>query len=605
MFQQNCRIEKFNGIRFYEQDILYDDYIYSNDIQIVLNVNYVSPGIGIALMNNEGMSLQEQKDIYLFRLGYREATVVYRLGNVTKKLSSVSTTLFPPQENLKMIFQKTGKKITVAVAGYGTLIEYMLVNNMDKYSFGIYSNAGNIIDDISIASSIPDFWNINIRNTNGGHLKFFKNGFSLSDCKNNAEIEQENISLNAGDYIIRYDTVGDSDIKCYVMISGNDGLYDEDKNIMRDNKFTLYANNSVNIKFKGKYGTIQNIHITDKITDKYVSTKDSQTVIEGSYITIDVSGLTEIEWKGTIYDVPFNNNVSDVNSSSVFINDLEAIPWSAIGVLYNKEYSYAYNVSSNVFTISDDTKIVYKNIFFNRPNKVTIFKNMDAAITKLLLIKTTGEITNLIADTSSKKYVPASITSPILVVDEEDVPLELSSSYRIVTTDKVDKYIFTNYEREIFNPDLHIKLTNKPSKDPCIVRIYGIPYDAIINYENIFRIPHENMDTISLFCSKFEIIREQDLHYLDIANGEIYFENLDKYKLIVVDYLKRDSYCINFISSMDVYEVDISSSVANTYLVYDHKDDSINSGVSYINSYRITDITPENKSYIVLKREGF
>ena len=66
MLQENCRIEKFNGYRFFEEDILFDDYMFSSDIQLTVDLDYVSPGFGIALIDNEGFSIKEKRFAYLF-----------------------------------------------------------------------------------------------------------------------------------------------------------------------------------------------------------------------------------------------------------------------------------------------------------------------------------------------------------------------------------------------------------------------------------------------------------------------------------------------------------------------------------------------------------
>jgi hypothetical protein len=138
LFERNSRTEEFNGIRFYEQDILFDDYIYSGDIQVSFDLDYITPGIGIALMNNEGLPIAEQKESYLFKLGYRESSVIYRLVSVQKRMAMSATNLIPPAEGIHLTFSKKGKKITVVVDGYGTLIDYTLPISIDKYNIGIY-----------------------------------------------------------------------------------------------------------------------------------------------------------------------------------------------------------------------------------------------------------------------------------------------------------------------------------------------------------------------------------------------------------------------------------------------------------------------------------
>ena len=49
MFKANSRIELANGIKFYEQDILYDDHVYSDSCQVEVDINYHNNGFGKAL----------------------------------------------------------------------------------------------------------------------------------------------------------------------------------------------------------------------------------------------------------------------------------------------------------------------------------------------------------------------------------------------------------------------------------------------------------------------------------------------------------------------------------------------------------------------------
>ena len=68
MIQYNSRININNGIEFYEQDILYDDYLYSGDIDITLKIDYANPGFGVALIDNEGNSIINSKAL-IMKLG--------------------------------------------------------------------------------------------------------------------------------------------------------------------------------------------------------------------------------------------------------------------------------------------------------------------------------------------------------------------------------------------------------------------------------------------------------------------------------------------------------------------------------------------------------
>ena len=45
MLLSNCRINKDNYVTFYEQDILIDDKIYSNNIDVTAVFDYITPAI--------------------------------------------------------------------------------------------------------------------------------------------------------------------------------------------------------------------------------------------------------------------------------------------------------------------------------------------------------------------------------------------------------------------------------------------------------------------------------------------------------------------------------------------------------------------------------
>ena len=70
MLQPTSRIEQINsGILFYEQDILFDDYIYTGDFDIEVQVDYNNLGFGIMFSNSEGSSLSEKDELSLFKIG--------------------------------------------------------------------------------------------------------------------------------------------------------------------------------------------------------------------------------------------------------------------------------------------------------------------------------------------------------------------------------------------------------------------------------------------------------------------------------------------------------------------------------------------------------
>jgi hypothetical protein len=600
MFQSNSRIEKFKGIRFYEQDVLFDDYVFTNDIVVTLGVDYMTPGIGIALINHEGLSIQEKDEAYLFRLGYKEVSIIHSTGGVQKRLLHTSVNIAPYKENMKFIFTKKGRRVNVSVEGHGTIFEYMLGKSIDKYNLGIYSNAGNIVKSIAVASSVPEDWMVNMNNTNGGYIKFFNNGFSIENCIDNAELEQYMVQLKAGKYFFksdRADVKGKNDIQSLVFLSNDDRIYDEEKNLLNNNTFELVEDAFVNIKFKGCNGSISNIHITDNLNNRYVPTKSNQTTINGSQIDFILDNIKEIKWTAIIHDVP-----DLLDPYAIIENQDESFKLGAVGLLLNTEYKYIFDTTTSVLTVKKGNTEV-ANVSLTITNNLTIFRNINAIISQLTLIQDDNSEINLITERGSIRYIPASITSPIIVMDDQGSPMDLSSSYRVVDKGGIDKYIFTNVEREYFEPESKLTMTNKIINTTGSVKVYGIHNDAIIDMENILRIPQEGMDNIDLFCDKYDIFHESDLTYLDKVAGVIYIENYNDYKMFVVDYTKKDSYSINFKSDLKMYEIDMSTEKSNVSILYDHND----SGDQVVNmtDYKITDITPEDNSYIVLRREDF
>ena len=67
MLQRNCRIKKLNNLKFYEKDILFDDYVFTHNLEIEVNATYITPGFGLALIDSsEGTSLDGNKCILFF-----------------------------------------------------------------------------------------------------------------------------------------------------------------------------------------------------------------------------------------------------------------------------------------------------------------------------------------------------------------------------------------------------------------------------------------------------------------------------------------------------------------------------------------------------------
>ena len=106
----------------------------------------------------------------------------------------------------------------------------------------------------------------------------------------------------------------------------------------------------------------------------------------------------------------------------------------------------------------------------------------------------------------------------------------------------------------------------------------------------------------------FEILNEASIYRINKETGTIVITDQDdnyiksKYKKLVVDYLKSNSYAINYKHELGSYEVDISTS-ENTKIYYDGISQGDNKELINIQEYKLLNTVFKNNSYIVL-REG-
>lgn len=608
MIQENCRIENINGYKFYEQDILYDDYMFSNDIQLTVDLDYVSPGFGIALADNEGSSIKEKRFAYLFKIGYKEASIYYstKEGKTLIKQLSIKEA-YTIQENMKFTFIKQGKKVIVKINDKEIFSEYT-TKSIDKYNIGYYSNVGNIINSISIASAVPDRWTINMNNTQGGYIKFYNNSFEIKDCKHPAEIEQSKIKLKAGKYYLKYEeeSIDDKfDIKCFVHMSDDEGLFDEEKNLInkKDNSFFLMTESEVNLKFTGKQGIIKKILISTDKDDNFIPTEGDSFTFEGSYIDVFLTDIKKIKWTGSVQRTPGHLTSNEI--FGLILDSQTIITPQMTPIVFDKEYDFEFTKEDYTFYIRDGKKVIYSEQLKYLNNKITIFKNITALITSLILIKISGEEINVNLQDEYNKYVNANITGPIIVVDQYENPLSLSSSYRLCHFKDHSRYVFTNHEREYFPSQKKLVLENSILNQMDTVRVYGILKTSKYDLDKIYDVPEDNINSIDLMADNYDTLFEKDVMLIDKVKNIIYLspEQVEKYQLIIVDYLKDNSYCINYHYDNHTYEVNISSLNADNKMIYDSK--VIVGGdknITQVRDYKITNINGNINGYVVIRK---
>lgn len=605
MLQPNSRINLENGIKFYEQDILFDNYIYTGDFDIALTLNYATPGFGIGLTNSEGKTLSDKEEVILFKLGQKCVDVIHMNRDAQKVLATFNSAYAKTYtENLEYKLQKRGAEFTLYV-GEQKVCLFKAPSDFETYNLIYYSNKDNEIKNINIASSIPYGWVTNMQNTNGGYIWFYRDAFEFKYCNGEAEIEQPDIYLNYGKYYLKYETEGECDIAPYVFLSQDERLLDERKNILNpiDNSFTLDNSQKISLKFEGTSGKIKKIRITTQKENDYIRTspdKGEKIEIGGSSIKLSLDYIKSASFIGKVNYAPGIDHNSPIDYS---ILSFDAYTYGLFDLDIAQEVEYKYRYENNKITISTMTDRVIKE-YKIKNNLLTIFKNVNAVIKDFVVIDIYGNDTNVVVENTIKKFAPGAIYSPIIVLNESDEPLDLSSSYRVYEKNGKNYYWFTNTEREYFEPAHLIRLTNMPSRKTGTIIAYGIKKESSLNLDNILRIPKEGLDSIDMCANYYDIIFEKDLRYVNKEYKEIRFTDIEDYKLIIVDYLKEDSYAINYRHDLNSYEIDISiEDGKETSVIYNNAAEN-KDGITFINEYKYVDtkVVPSEDCYIVLGR---
>ena len=617
MIQYNSRVNVTDGIEFYEQDILYDDYLYSGDIDITLNIDYASPGFGIALIDNGGNSIMNNKAL-MFKMGSGVFEIIEKdtNNNTTILFSTSSMYAKPHREDLLFKLSKRNNTYTITI-GELVLKNLVLKTEMNSYMIGFYSNKGNIINSINIAGAIPYGWVVNMINTKGGYVFFERDGFRLSECKRNAEIEQLNIKLKRGRYYLKFDKSEDCDIKPYILISEDDRLSDEEKNILlRNNTFELSETSNVSLKFVGTKGSISKIHITTESDNNYLRTTltdGDAKEISGSYIKFLLTNLKYFEFTGVIKNAPGMDHYRPTSYSIVKMDD---VSYGLYDMTLSETVEYKYVYEAGTLSVYDKNGLKRWSASSQLSTFFTVFNNVNGYITNLKLIDNEGNETYFGVHNEVTKYVPGLIKSPIVVLDkdrddETARPLDLSSSYRIIDKKNGPYYYFTNVEREYFEPKRRIVLDKLPLQQSGSIKIYLIDKDAKFDLSKIYHIPDKGqdviMDTIDICVNgQYLYITEDEYDAYGVVvyrdTGEIIFNmDLSEYQYILVDYFKHDSYAINYDYARKSYSVDISTINKTVSIIYDNIETSIGT-YEYINEQQYVDskIIPSEDCYIVI-----
>ena len=628
MLQDNSRIENINGLHFYEQDIVMLDYIYTNNVKIIMDADYRYPGLGIILAEYKNDNVAESNNVFLLRIGNIEWSMINTNIDKQLKVAGGSCPLAPAYtgNKISLTFAKSGKNIKLYLNNISKpveLAEYTLKEDIANFRIGFYSNKGNTIFNADIYDDRPQFWFTSIKNSNGGRISFKKDTIKFEHGDKVMEIEQEKILLYPGKYYLHYDVsevIKKSDIKCFLIPSQYSSEIDaKKKNILnKDNSFTVKEIENAddqgqlfNILFQCKHGTVSNICIKDNQNQSYVSTDgDSAVTKEGSKIIVHLDDIIKVRWTGLIEKIPDYKASEDIPYYIVKYGSYKSIK-EDFGIKLNTEYNYIFELCNNntqwkLNVNSDDENLNVSKLYTNNRqiNTMEFFNNVQGYAQDIIItLKDNTEI-NVLLQKTYKKYVPIEIKSPILVIDEDENPFDLSSSYRY--SESSSKYIFTNWEREYFNGNTE-KLTTEnkilAANDSCI--LYGIKKD--ITLDKIYNIKNDNaINDISLCSNSYDVISSE---YFTVSNKRVIeiSRNIHdrKYKYFILDYLKDDSYCVNIVEDKnknEIYEVDIATEKDKFTTLYDMSESG------QIRTYKImNNLNPKDDYYITLKKpeEGF
>ena len=606
MIQKNSRVEFANGIKFYEQDLLYDDYIYSGSSTISVTLDYKNTGFGIALISSTSSTLNNSNAVLLFRMRHKVLEIIYKENDAQIILATYNATQAKTvTENLTFVIEKNVNSYDISI-GSQKLTTFNCSYDMSYYYIGYYSNQDNVIKHINIASSVPYGWIVNMENTNGGYIDFYRDSFELKYCNGIAEIEQINIALKKGRYYLKYESI-DTDIVAYIMHSDDERMIDEEKNILKaDGSFELHSDGNISLKFKGSKGLIKNITITTSIYNEYLRTSpdyEHTKFIDTSYLKLYINQIQAFRFNGTIKHVPGVDHYAPTDYAIVQVGDKS---YGLYDLNLAIEIPYIFAFEDGKITIMNQNDQYVADIVLDGADTITLFKNMNGKIENFVIINNEGEAINITIENTIKKYLPGAIKSPIVVVNNDTgEPLDLSGSYRWFYKHGEKFYFFTNTEREYFKPNYKIKVDSPILDKLNTVTVYGIKNKSRFDLDEILHIPDESKDTIDLCADAYDILFESNFHSVNKATGEIRLDDIEDYQMLIVDYIKDNSYCVNYRYEMNSFEIDIAvSDEDNISMYYDNiiQYVSDNAVQEYISSkkYFNTELSPNIDGYIVI-----
>ena len=588
MFEYKTRTETEEGCRFYQQDILLFDYTYTGDLDIHCVVDYNTPGFGIVIAEYSD-DISQSENVYIVKLGARNEYGVIKSELFTQKtlregFIQSGKDINVPSKNLNLSFKFTENYLINIYSDNVLLVSYPMEHDISKYKVGFYSSAGNVIKTALIYSTTPTNWTHNIWNGNGGRINWIDNGFEIEECEYPCDVECQNMHLAAGKYYIDFETTNpdiefyafltskkvklgyenyrgamrymsedtpilvttthkDADGKEYLVtenkmfseiynpefddISNNrwikESRWIEDINIAQKDSEGYYyielaEDSDIDLRFRGTHGKITNISVKLNKDDKYVETGfEEEGERASSYILCDLAIVKKLDIDFTITTVIEDTHFLAENGEIVYkMEDLALEP----GI----PYTITVNADERVFEINHDKKYQLSKA----EDILKLFYNVDGIITRMIVTNADGIETDVLHQKTFKTLLSKEINSPILCIDNNNMPLDLSACFREVCSESRCVEIFNKY-----NP---IKLS-KPLIFNKNIKVAGANTSSI----------NTHASSIDEAAEKYTVLAKNE-YEIDYENNtvKIPFKTKDQYKYIIIEYDHCDTYRYEF-----------------------------------------------------------
>lgn len=530
MFDKTSRSIYEEGLRFYEEDVLFDSHLYTAHQKVVLELEYLTNGVGLIIGLIPGKPLAEQTLYYFVRIDYCSASLFLVNQMHYERLEHVSTPIAAPLDKLKIEVTVLPNQIILALNDY-TYLYASIDYSIGEHHLALYSQKNNTFHRMTIEGKAPSIWRVNMQGAQNGRISFERNQVRFSECKYPAELLQENIELEAGEYYLHYEGEG---VTLYAFATVSSFVDLKDKNLLdANNHFVLEEPTTVAIYFSGQNGYLKNLSLSRLEQAPYIETYQQPLIKESSYLKVKTAHLQKVRIDFVVRAECFGTILSD--ETATFRRGLICGEHRVV-------------LENGLLTLYYGDRVLDEKPYYG--TSIELFRNLELYIYHIEITDDENKVTDWFRKTDKEDWIKPSLNSPILATNETGEPLDLSASFRKIN----GRYVFTTTERETFKPYPLIKLS-EPIE--TLVGVYGIPKSAVVDEAAFYTGAPENINDLTAYCQTFEPIIT--CTFDSLLNQVVFYEDLTRYQEIIIDYKKKNSYAINFINELGKYKLETTA----------------------------------------------